>query len=364
MLKNTSHALVSMILFSTVWVSARSWAESPADRSPTSHATNTSPAANASHATIAPSANNASPAGRVLIDGIVQTVNNEIILSSDLAHFQNRLQKTGMVDELLMGDLNLEVLKQSRKDQLEYLVNEKVLDSEVKRLNLSVTSERVEQEIREMAKRNKMTRQELTQALQTQGIPISEYQVVLKTRIERQNLLEQEITSKIRVTDEDVLAQYAKKQASPQNGFSEFTVAHIFFANKKGGKDRAEERAKSVLKKINAGQNFETLAEQHSEDPNFTTGGILGTFKTGEIAKEIEDAVAGLNPGQISGLVQSKNGVHILKLVSRKITSDPQFEKEKDRIRAAMMEQTFQKQFRIWLNQKKEESVVHFNPPK
>lgn len=297
---------------------------------------------------------------RELIDGTLVTVNNEAILESDLKTFRQRLDKNGMIDPLLLGDKTPDELKKSRKEQLDYLVNEKLLDSEVKRLNLNVTFERVEQEIREVAKRNGMSRTELVAALQNQGVNISDYQNFMKSRIERQSLLEQEITSKIRVSDEDVLAAYAKRNKSDTTT-SEFTVAHIFFSAKKGNWEGAESRAKAVLAKLNQGQSFESLAEQHSEDPNFTTGGMLGTFRTGEVNKEIEDGISNLSPGQISGVVKTKNGYHILKLVARKVTSDPKFDKEKEKIRAELLDKAFQKQFRSWLEQKKEESFVRTN---
>lgn len=297
-------------------------------------------------------------AARELIDGTLITVGNEAVLESDLKNFSDRMSKNGMVDDLLLGDKKIEEVKKSREAQLDYLVNEKILDSEVKRLNMNVTFERVEQEIREVAKRNGMQRAELVQALQGQGVNIADYQNFMKTRIERQSLLEQEITSKIRVSDDDVMAHFSKGTGKADGVASEFTVAHIFFSGKKGGLEGAEGRAQNVLAKLNSGQSFEALAEQHSEDSNFTTGGLLGTFKSGEASKEIEEAVASLNPGQASGLVKTKAGYHILKLVARKVTTDPRFDREKEKIRAELLEKAFKKQFRSWLEQKREESFV------
>src|SRR5690606_27695375 len=98
---------------------------------------------------------------RELVDGTLVTVNNEAILESDLRSFHERLKKNGMVDDLLLGDKSLADLKKNRSDQLEYLVNEKILDTEVKRLNLNITLERVEQEIRTIAKSNGMSRSEM-----------------------------------------------------------------------------------------------------------------------------------------------------------------------------------------------------------
>ncbi len=300
----------------------------------------------------------ASFAAREVVDGVVAVVNDEVVLDSDLRTFQARIKKEGMIDDLLLAGQKLDELKKDSKAQLEFLISEKLLDTEVKRLNLAITVERVEQEIREIAKRNNMSRADLAQALTAQGVILSEYQGFIKTRIERQSLLEQEITSKIRVSDDEVLAQYLRDNGKVDAGASEFTIAHILFNPKKGGPEGATERAKETLAKLRSGQNFETLAEQRSEDANFSHGGILGTFKTGETSKELEDAVRNIEPGQYSEVVRTKAGIHILKLISRKVTADPNFEKQKEKIRAGLLEKAFQKQFKNWIEAKREEAFV------
>lgn len=297
-------------------------------------------------------------AARTPVDGVVAVVNDEVILESDLHAFQARIGKDGMIDDLLLRGKKIQDLKKSPADQLEFLIAEKLLDTEVKRLNLAITVERVEQEIRDIAKRNNMSRADLTQALSAQGVNLSEYQGFIKTRIERQSLLEQEITSKIRVSDDEVLAEYTRNNGKVDTGASEFTIAHILFNPKKGGIEGATERAKETLAKLRSGQNFETLAEQRSEDPNFSHGGLLGTFKTGETSKELEDAVRNIEVGQYSEIVRTKAGVHILKLISRKVTADPNFEKQKEKIRAQLLEKAFQKQFQNWIESKREEAFV------
>ena len=296
-----------------------------------------------------------------IVERIVATVNNEVITSSDVRSFSKKLGKSSFLDDLLLFGRTQADLAKNPDDQLDYLINEKVMDSEIKRLNLSVTMERVEQEIKEIAKRNGISRDALLEAVKGQGVTTSEYQAFMKSKIERQSLIEQEITSKIRVSDEDVMSQYTRSHPSSPSGIYEYTIAHIVFSAKKGGMDAASERAQSVLKKLHAGESFEVLAEQHSEDPNFATGGLLGTFKAGEFSKELEAAVAGLNAGETSDLVKSKGLVHILKLVSKKIVADPQFEKVKESVRNQLFEAAFQKQFRLWLTAKRDDSFIKIN---
>lgn len=297
------------------------------------------------------------------VDRIIAVVNTEIVTQSDLKSFSKKLSQSGMIDELLLFGIKQEALKTSQKDQVNYLISERILASEIKRLNLSVTIERVEQEIRDIAKRNRVSRNELLDAIKAQGMSVSEYQDFIKNRIERQSLIESEVSSKIRVSDEDVLAQYQRSRPQAELGIFEYTLAHIYLNPKKGGSEKALERASLAVNKVRSGESFETVAEQFSEDPNFTSGGLLGTFKAGEFSKDFEDAVSKLNVGEVSEPVKNKNGVYILKVLNKKVIADPTFEKEKEKIRSELFESAFQKNFKLWLESKKEDSFIRINTP-
>lgn len=296
-----------------------------------------------------------------VVDRIVAVIGNEVVLESDFRRLKEKMGNATLIDESLLPDTNLESLKSSRDSQLWYLINEKILDSEIKRLNLSVTMERVDQEIREMAKRNNISSEDLIRTVKSEGISLSDYQSFLKTKIERQSLIESEIISKLRITDEEALIEYVRKNKMARPTVNEFSLAHIFFNPKKGGLEAAQKRARAVLEKIKGGGNFETLAEQNSEDPNFSTGGLLGTFKAGEFLKEIEDAIADLEVNQVTPVVKSRMGFHIVKLLAKKMTLDAKFEREKEVIKSQLMEANFRRQLKIWLLSKREDAQIRIN---
>lgn len=298
-----------------------------------------------------------------MVDRIVAIVNSEIVTESDLRNFSKKIGQNNMfVDDMLLGGTRIEDLKNNPDLKMNYLINEKLMAGEIKRLNLSVTIEKVEQEIRDIAKRNRMTRNELLDAIKNQGVPVSEYQDFIKNRIERQSLIQSEVSSKIRISDEDVLAQYQRMNPDAGAGVYEYTLAHIVL-NPQKGVDRAQQKAEDALKALKDGKSFEQVAEQYSEDTNFTAGGLLGTFKAGEISKEMEAAVKNLGIGEISGVVKLKNGFHILKVISKKLVTDPNFEKHKEKIYGELFDRAFQKNFRSWLESKKEESFIRINTP-
>lgn len=296
-----------------------------------------------------------------VVDRIIAVVNNEIVLKSDLETFTKKINKKDMIDDLLLFGEPIDLLKKDQNKRLDYLINEKILESEIKKLNLSVTMDRVDQEIRDIAKRNGATKNELINAIKSQGMSLSEYQSFIKNRIERQSLIEQEVSSKIRISEEDVMAEFIRNNPTSDAGSYEYTLAHILFNPKKGGAEAALARAQNVLNKLKSGESFETLAEQNSEDTNFNNGGLLGTFKTGDLNETMEQAVRDLDPNQISKVVQTKAGFHIIKVIQKKMGTNPAFERQKERLRSTIFDRVFQKQFKNWLEQKKEDAFVRIN---
>ncbi len=296
----------------------------------------------------------------VIIERVVAIVDNDIITLSDIDAQRNKLKQGKLIDDILKP--NPTILLSNEDRLLEFMIQEKILDNEVRKNNLSITIERVEQEIRTIAKQNQVDRNQLKQALANEGVSFSEYQDFIKTRLERQSLIEREVASKIKISEDDIVAYYVSKRGNLSKDTFEYTLAHILFLSKKEGPEKARERAELVFAKLREGHSFEDLASQYSEDPNFTSGGLLGTFKAGEILKELETSATKLEVNQYSEIVPSKIGFHILKLLKKRIIDDPQFLKEKTAIHATLFQQSFEKQLSSWMTNKRQDTFVRINP--
>lgn len=297
-----------------------------------------------------------------LVDRTVAIVNSEVILESDIRHIEKSIDKPGSIDQTLIQGKEPSTLKNNRKAVLEYLIADKLLASEIKKNGHAVTAERANQEFKDIAKRNGMTEEQLEAALKGQGIDPVEYRSFIKSRIEKQSLLDSEIASKLRISDDEAFSEYMKSKPQSKGRINEYTVAHIFFNPKKaGGAEGAAARAENVYEKLRAGGNYEKLAEQFSEDSDFNNGGLLGTFKTGELSEEFDQALSTLQVGGFSSMVPSKRGIHILKLKAKKEIPDPAFEKEKEKIKGKLLDQAFAKQFQSWLQRKKDEAFIRIN---
>lgn len=115
----------------------------------------------------------------------------------------------------------------------------------------------------------------------------------------------------------------------------EVTASHILVAD--------EATAKDILAKLQAGEKFEDLAKQYGTDGTKDQGGSLGTFGRGEMVKEFEDAAFALNAGEISDIVKTEFGYHVI-MVTDKNQGTRTYEEAKDSIKSNLVSEEAQKQ--------------------
>ncbi len=298
-----------------------------------------------------------------VVNKILVVVNSEIVLQSDLKKLQDRIQKPGAVDETLLLGEKIESLKNNKKAQIDFLIREKLVESEIKRQNFSVTDDRIEAEMTQMSRKAQMTRPEFNSFIGKQGFQVDEYKEILKARLERQAFFENEIVSKLRITDEDAYGEFQTKNPNYRPNVNEFKIAQIFFSPSKGGPQAADRRASAISSRIRSGESFEALANANNETPGANKDGVLGTFKTGEFLPEIERAIANLSNNEISGVIKSSAGFHIVKVLTKKTTLDPNFLKVKEMIKASLVEKNFQRQLKSWFEAKKQDAYISNQTP-
>ncbi len=293
-----------------------------------------------------------------VVDKIVAIVNSESILQSDLNSFSSRLKKEGSLDESLLLELKAADLKSNRSEQLQFIIREKLVESEVKKQNLEITEDAVNLEVDKLAKKNGLSKSQLEASLKKQGYTLPEYRKTLKSRMERQSFFESEIISKLRITDEDAYNEYKNKVPNYRPNVNEYKIAQIFFDPRKGSAQQALKRATDVYSKMTSGESFESLANKFNEEKSANPDGLLGQFKSGEFNSDLERAVENLDKGQTTAIVKSKLGYHIVKVLDKKVSYDPQFLKYKEQIKSTLIEKNFKRQLKNWFESKKQSSYI------
>ncbi|MCB0356189.1 MAG: peptidylprolyl isomerase, partial [Bdellovibrionales bacterium] len=246
---------------------------------------------------------------------------------------------------------------------INHLINEKIVDSEIKKQNLQVPFERVEKEIRSIASKNGISRDQLVLALKNQGVSFAEYQDFLKSTLERQSVIEKEVSSKIKISDDEINEYYLKHSNNKSDSqFFEYELSHILFLKKNGGSDAAEARAVEVYNKLSQGQEFSDLASKYSEDPNFSQGGLLGSFKQSDMNTSLAKEIRRLKVGGYSKVLLASGGNYqIVKLNKKKLIPNPHLNAQKPKIQAILFEQAFKLQLKNWLERKRQEAFIKIN---
>ena len=131
-----------------------------------------------------------------VVDRIVAVVNDSIITQSDIAGFQKKLKNKGLIDESLLNLYDAKKLTTDSKYLIDYMIDEKTIDSEIRRQGLVSPVEQVEGEIGNIAKARHFDRNQLKAALKNEGILYSDYQDFIKTSLQRQNLMQKKFHQK------------------------------------------------------------------------------------------------------------------------------------------------------------------------
>jgi peptidyl-prolyl cis-trans isomerase D len=149
------------------------------------------------------------------------------------------------------------------------------------------------------------------------------------------------LRAEVKVTDAD-LKDYYTQHLSDYRVPDRVKVEHILF--KTTGKTPEEiksidKTAQDVLAQIKAGKSFEDLARQYSEDSSASQGGMIGWITHGQTVKEFEDTAFSLEPGQVSGLIKTTYGIHIIKVLDKQKAHLETFDEVKNDIRSTLEKQ-------------------------
>ena len=294
-----------------------------------------------------------------LVERIVALVNNEVITLSELEEAGKRtfeqLQQTTLPSE------KEEKMKKARKDILDQLIEDKLLEQELKRKKVEVSDKEVDAAIQEILDQHRLKENDLKMALAKEGISYSQYRRNIRDSIGKANLVNREIKSKIVIKDEDVRKTYKEKTQEFSEPL-EVKVQQIFFSTPP---DVPQERitgirqeAQAILEKARKGEDFAQLAKNFSQGPEAREGGNLGFFKHKELRPELEEVAFKLQVGEVSDLVQTKEGIHILRVMERKGGEPKPFAEVQNRIRNEMIQAEAEKQFQEWMKSLRSKAYI------
>ena len=249
----------------------------------------------------------------------------EIVASVNDVKLTSRSIKTALQRVKMQASHQNQVIN---KEQIKQMIN-KVLDTEIQReilfqrgkeFKIEASDEDVSKVIDSMENRHN-SKEGFLKEFSKRGITIEMFKKQIRRNIIVSRLIEKEIHDKIEISNQQIMDFYKNNEGSfiaPES----VHAAHILIKvdHKMSGDDKktAKKKIEDILKKAREGEDFTELAKQHSEGPSASRGGDLSSITRGQMVKEFEDAAFKLNEGEISDIVGTQFGYHIIKAYKKK----------------------------------------------
>jgi peptidyl-prolyl cis-trans isomerase SurA len=284
-----------------------------------------------------------------VVNAIAAIVNDDIITLYDVI----REAQPALREEEKKAPLDDAARSKIRQTVLDQLVEKKLVEQKVRELNIKIGDDEIRQAIEDVKRQNKIDSQEAFKAaLASQGLSFDQYRAQLQEQLERLRLVSMEVRSKIQVGESEMRDYYEANLAKYSEEES-FHARHIFFRISEkapaGEIRRAMTTALLVLADAKSGKDFVELAKSYSEDPAARKdGGDLGIFKKGDMLPELEKTILAMKPGEVSELVVTPAGFHIIKLEERIKGKVKPFESVKAEIEDAIYRKKSEERFNQW----------------
>jgi peptidyl-prolyl cis-trans isomerase SurA len=246
------------------------------------------------------------------LDSIVAVVNDDVILRSELEE-----QIGALLAQLGPADGQLPPRNVVEEQVLERLISDRLQLEAATQAGITVDDQTVARAVANIAKNNHLTLAELRDVMEADGISFSHFRDQIRQEILLARLRNQEVLSRIVVTDREV-DSFLATEAAAATGRSAYHLYHILVSLPEGATpeeiQEARENAEQLVARVRAGEDFQHIALTRSDGRQALKGGDLGWRKASELPTIFTDVVVGMQRGDVSDPIRSASGFHIVLL--------------------------------------------------
>ncbi|TSA00631.1 MAG: molecular chaperone SurA [Rhodocyclaceae bacterium] len=253
----------------------------------------------------------------VEVDRIIAVVNEEAITAFELR------ARLATVERQLRGqNVQLPPREVLERQLLERMITDRVQLQFAKETGLRISDIELDAALRRIADGNRLSLQEFRAALDKDGIAWTKFRDEIRDEIVLSRLRDREVESRIVVSDGEIDNYLANPDQDSHSGNVEVQTAHIVLrVPEQASPDqlmRIGARAQAALDQIRRGEDFAKVAASYSDAPDGLSGGAMGTRPLDRLPALYGDAVKKLKPGEVSDILRSPAGFHILKLIDKR----------------------------------------------
>ena len=282
------------------------------------------------------------------LDRVIASVDGDPITVHDLKVYgaANGIQLTNP------GDPNSD---ETVRQTLKGLITQKMMEQELKNYADRATDEQVDRYIDKLREKSNLSEEEFKNQVMHQGITWEEFRKRAKTEIEKMSMLDAEVRQKVNIPPEQIQAYYDAHKDEFRVDKERYKLAQILVAVdfSKASPDEvkaAKKKAGELQKRAASGDDFAQLAAQFSDDDSKAKGGELGEFAPDDLLDEVRAGLAKVEPGHVSGVIQTKYGFHIVKVEEHDKPGVKPLPEVKEEIEAQLAESAGQGRMKEWLD--------------
>jgi peptidyl-prolyl cis-trans isomerase SurA len=289
---------------------------------------------------------------------VVAVVNNDVITLYEL---NNRMKEmTGVPPEELMLKSDA-MYRDARQKILELLIDEKIAQAKIKELRIQVSDRQVDNYVEKLKRDNQLTQEDLVAGLEKEGLSYEKYRERIKRDIERAQLIEYEVRSKI-IIREETIQKYYEEQKGTFGVAEKVQLAGIFLMRKnlKSEEEMRElyRKAQEIAAKLKAGADFSQMAGSYSEGPGAKEGGDLGQFTVDHLEPGLKSVVEALPEGGISDPLVRPNGIQIIKITKKQTGKIRSLEEMKEAIYGILYQEEVNRRYQNWIKELRESAYT------
>jgi len=300
-----------------------------------------------------------------VVEAIVARVNNEIITLSDYEKAEQSLQQEvaqecqGCTPDKIDAEY-----KAQQKDLLRGLIDSALLVERAKDMDISVEND-VIKKLDDIRKDNGLpTMEALEKKVEESGMAWEDLKTQIRNKLLTDEVIRREVAGHMDIPADQV-KQFYEEHKAEFNLPEQVVLSEIFLSTEGLSPEETaavQRKADDLHGRLVKGEDFSLLAQRYSEGSTAKDGGALGTFQRGQLDKRLEDAVFGLNKGQITDVIQTKTGFEVLKVMDRFAAGQQPLEKVQTQIENKLYMQKMEPAMRDYLAQLREESYVMVKP--
>lgn len=250
-------------------------------------------------------------------DFIVAIVNQELVTASELEARVGRVQQ-----EAARTRATLPAAEVLRRQVLDALIDERVQLTYARENGPRVDEGEVDRAMASVAAQNQITMAQLRERLRRDGLDYGRFRNNVRDQLITERVREREVLGRIKISDAEIDA-YLDKRRAEAGASVEYNIAQILVTVPEGASvaDTAQRRARAegAQARIKAGEAFEAVARELSEDGNRAQGGVIGPKPADRLPDVFVEAVRGLKAGEVApALLRTGAGFHLLKLVEKR----------------------------------------------